>query len=268
MVRKDHYVVIKSSNGESLKHPLKQWMRVSRLQPGVYGIVEVKSQTKIRKDPPDKFWLDWSDKELERPIVEIYYLENLLHCPILLSELHDDKEINDPYLLRGFQASTMPLKRSSFQRITEIVSSKRSIYERISASITVDTIEQIRNLENKYSNALPEVKETVSKRIERGPIAEKIKGLSGYKCQICDFIGESPYSFLKANGEYYIETHHVIPVAEEGAGVLGLSNLMTVCANHHRQLHYGNAVLVENDDEKFVFNVDGTVVVVDKFRIK
>jgi len=45
----------------------------------------------------------------------------------------------------------------------------------ISVSINVDTPDQIKDLELKYSKALPEVKESISKHIECGPLADKIK---------------------------------------------------------------------------------------------
>ena len=88
----------------------------------------------------------------------------------------------------------------------------------------------------------------------------------GYKCLICKGLGQNPHGFKKPNGEYYIEAHHVTPVSSLEKGTLAISNIITVCANHHRQLHYGNSELMENIEDKFVFKIDGQRVEVRKLR--
>ena len=50
------------------------------------------------------------------------------------------------------------------------------------------------------------------------------------KCQICGF------TFKKKNGENYNETHHIIPLSENGKDEK--INTLVLCANCHRQLHY------------------------------
>lgn len=120
----------------------------------------------------------------------------------------------------------------------------------------VENLLDIINLDEKYRNATPEVKETLSKRIERGSFSNKFKQIAGNKCMICERMDRSPYSFNKPNGDYYIEVHHVIPVSELLEGSLSSANLITVCANHHRQLHYGKCYVQEINDKKFVFNID------------
>ena len=50
--------------------------------------------------------------------------------------------------------------------------------------------------------------------------------------------------FVTRKGHPYVEAHHVMPVARGEMGPLALSNIMTVCANHHRQLHYGEVKVV------------------------
>ena len=73
---------------------------------------------------------------------------------------------------------------------------------------------------------------------------------------ICERMGHNPYSFSKPNGDYYIEVHHVIPVSDLVEGSLSSANLITVCANHHRQLHFGKCYVQEITDRTFVFNID------------
>ncbi|WP_454868483.1 HNH endonuclease [Pseudomonas farris] len=51
-------------------------------------------------------------------------------------------------------------------------------------------------------------------------------------CELCGRRG-----FLKDNGDLYVETHHVVPLSEEGADVPG--NVIALCPEHHREAHYG-----------------------------
>ena len=129
------------------------------------------------------------------------------------------------------------------------------------------TIEGIAELEKKMKNLSPEVKERVSYYIERGTIANKVKKITNYKCLVCDAINVNPISFTKRNGNPYVETHHVEQVTTLKKGVLSIDNLITVCANHHRQLHYGNSSVVSQDEEFFTFEIDGKEIRVPKIKV-
>lgn len=131
-----------------------------------------------------------------------------------------------------------------------------------------NSLKNIRTLEKRMKRATPEVKERISRYIERGAIANHIKKVTDYKCLICEQLGENPYSFKKKNGNHYVETHHVEQVSNLKKGSLSVANLITVCANHHRQLHYGNSELLSDDDEKFVFKIDDTKIEIEKIKIK
>jgi hypothetical protein len=128
--------------------------------------------------------------------------------------------------------------------------------------INVDSTEKIIDLEAKMKNQVPEVKLRISKFIERGTITTEVKKIAGYKCLICEELDEMNYSFSKINGERYVETHHVEPVSLGGS--LGISNLITVCANHHRQLHFGNAEVIENTKTYFTFRIDKKEITIAK----
>jgi hypothetical protein len=130
----------------------------------------------------------------------------------------------------------------------------------------VNTLAGIANLEKKMQKLRPQAKEQVAVVIERGHIAAVVKRHTGYKCLLCEAMGYNPLGFIKSNGVPYVETHHVDPVANRTAGALGLANLITVCANHHRQLHYGNAGLVKQTKTQFVFVVEGQQVVIKKIK--
>lgn len=125
----------------------------------------------------------------------------------------------------------------------------------------------IEKLEKKFCNAKPKEKSVLTKRIERGQIANRVKQLTNYKCLICEKLGLNPHGFAKRNGTYYVETHHVCPVSKQEIGSLSLPNLITVCANHHRQLHYGN-VNVQIMKMKFVFDIEGKKIEIEKIKVK
>ena len=51
----------------------------------------------------------------------------------------------------------------------------------------------------------------------------------------CQFCGAAGFQLL--NGSVFLETHHVIPLAEGGLDSVG--NVVALCPNHHREAHYG-----------------------------
>lgn len=65
--------------------------------------------------------------------------------------------------------------------------------------------------------------------------------LAGGSCERCGQQG-----FLTTTGERYLETHHVVGVAERGPDTI--DNIIAVCPNCHRQAHFAaNRVQVERD---------------------
>jgi len=94
-------------------------------------------------------------------------------------------------------------------------------------------------LELQFHTATPQVRARVSRTIERGPVGAAVKRANGYRCQVCAALDLPALGFRKRNGEPYVEAHHVMPVSALQVGSLSASNILTVCANHHRQLHFG-----------------------------
>jgi len=132
---------------------------------------------------------------------------------------------------------------------------------------SADTLQGIRKLEAKMKKLRPEIKERVATYIERGAISNRLKKLTGYKCLVCEQLGEPAHGFKKTNGEFYVESHHVEPVSKQGQGSLSAANIITVCANHHRQMHYGNVEVVESDRDVFRFRIDGKELTISKIKI-
>lgn len=123
--------------------------------------------------------------------------------------------------------------------------------------------EALELLREKYKDASPVVKTRLSTHIERGGIGSEVKRVNGYHCQICRSLGLPSLGFQKRSGDRYVEAHHVMPVSALVAGSLGPQNVISVCPNHHRQIHYGNVAVVELPQE-FVFTIDGAVVRVSR----
>lgn len=131
-----------------------------------------------------------------------------------------------------------------------------------------DTIEGLKSLEEKIKFSTPEVQKIIALKIERGTIAHKVKALTHYKCLVCEQLDMHPYGFKKKNSdEPYIESHHVTPVSLRKQGSLSVTNIITLCANHHRLMHYGNAELLEENEISFVFKIEGKKVEIQKVKI-
>jgi 5-methylcytosine-specific restriction protein A len=49
--------------------------------------------------------------------------------------------------------------------------------------------------------------------------------------------GQQCLTFEKPDGSQYLETHHVIKLSEKGRDKE--SNVIALCANHHKEAHFG-----------------------------
>jgi predicted HNH restriction endonuclease len=125
----------------------------------------------------------------------------------------------------------------------------------------------IEKIEKKLLDQTPNEKERISKYIERGGFAKKIKEITGFKCAVCEALNQSSLGFSKKNGGNYIEAHHVIPVSKKEIGSLRPSNIITVCATHHRQFHFGKVVELEHTEDTFHFVFDGIKISIPKVVI-
>lgn len=233
-----------------------------RLESGIYAIYEISSYPRSRVDAGD-YWLNPPDDVTSRLSVDVRIVQNLIDQPLLLENLARDPKITDKYLLNGFQASSMPLEPGTFKRIIELLGDPELLITDLLA-VPTDIIEQVQKLEQLYADTKPEVRERVSQQIERGQVANTVKELNNYKCQVCEELGMDPIGFKKLDGTTYVEAHHVMPLARHTRGALGPSNIITVCANHHRQLHYGQAKLFDSEEAHFVFEIDGKQITIKK----
>lgn len=244
----------------------------AKLKSGIYAIVEIVSEPEYVKDSDLEFY----DGDYERTgndemwRVKFMVIKNLIDSPIIFKEIDNEILSKDKYLIRGFQASTMPLIKESFDEAVKIVNltPNRFSYEEIingdydfgSSRSSIEGLNEI------YKNVGIEKKERLVKIVERGRIANKFKEYMGYKCQICDILNENPYSFKKKDGTYYSEVHHIIPVSHEKESKLSVDNLICLCPNHHRQIHYGDVEILSNNDLYIEYKIDGNIVKVEKVK--
>ena len=263
--QKGQFAVIRVGNDARSKNELAE---KERLKAGIYGIVEIMSQAMPMPDSDREFWINPEKYGDERLRVKIRYVKKLLDNPILLSDLKNLTDFqNENALLNGRQASSWSIEKETFYKILELADRNIEKVTEVTTAEINDYID-LQKLEAKYFNAIPRVKEIVSRRIERGNISKAVKKVNNYKCQICKALGQNPHGFKKRNGEFYVETHHIIPVSELEQGSLGTLNLLTVCANHHRQLHYGDVKLIKNNKIYFEFAIDNEQIRINKMKIE
>lgn len=102
-------------------------------------------------------------------------------------------------------------------------------------------------------------------------LVEKLKNLYHHRCQLCD----TYYDIPMENGSNYVEVHHIIPNSigydDEGHSVDQPGNMIVVCPNHHRHLHFhkgGEYQLVEENDEQYLVNSEDRIKVKTNYHLK
>lgn len=235
------------------------------LEAGVYAICEVESEAFEGSGANDQFWAPGEAREPGWPTVNLHYLRVYPDAPLTIAKLRAEAPDLSPLLLNGFQAASFPISAADFRKVLALLGTEPD--DLVSSGETPDvTGDKLAEMEKKYLNACPEAKERLSKTIERGQIGALVKRATGFKCQVCEALGRDPVGFRKKNGDPYVEAHHVMPVSKREVGSLSASNVMTVCANHHRQMHYGDIHVVITSDS-FEFVVDGSAIKVRRLSL-
>ena len=230
----------------------------SKLKPGIYAICLVESVAFPGTGAADKFWTPNSLREPGWPTVNIRYLRTYLNRPLTIERIKAECPTISPLIRNGFQASSFPISADDFGRILELLGEQ---WETLSFpdELLPTTLDQLAQLEQHYLYATPEVKKVMSRRIERGPIGDLVKKFHQYECQICKALGKKAVAFVKPNGQPYVEAHHVVPVSMGQIGSLSAANVISVCANHHRQMHYGGVTVQMNNDQFFIGLPEGKI---------
>ena len=235
------------------------------LEPGIYALCEVESEAFDGTGAGDEFWAEGQGRAPGWPTVQLRYLRSFLDNPLTIARLRAEKPDISELLLNGFQAASFPISANDFRAVLALLGEELDDLPSPTPEAEV-TPDKLAELEKKYLHASPEVKEQLGKTIERGPIGRLVKIATGFKCQLCDGLRLDPVGFLKKNGEPYVEAHHVMPVLKKAIGSLSASNVMTLCANHHREMHYGAIEVVVNATT-FDVGIGGTLVTVPRLSV-
>ncbi|WP_440890175.1 DUF6157 family protein [Vibrio sp. WZ-1] len=109
----------------------------------------------------------------------------------------------------------------------------RDVDERVEFELDVQKHQSDPNQEKPAGDAEPKSTTSTSVVYKRSPevkawVLKRAKG----RCELCD----SEALFKKANGEPYLEVHHVKRLSLGGSDTV--ENCVALCANCHRRLHY------------------------------
>ena len=104
-------------------------------------------------------------------------------------------------------------------------------------------------------------------------LVTRLKKIYGYKCQLCT---DNEWMPIKKEDEtFYVEVHHIIPLAEgkdEDSTLDVLKNMIVVCPNHHKMLHYhfgGYKQIIKEDNQLFFSNGKGEKIqIIDNYHLE
>ncbi len=103
---------------------------------------------------------------------------------------------------------------------------------------------------NDLGSDKPEKELISGTRYARDPQVRKtVEARAKGRCELCDKQG-----FARPDGTSYLETHHIISLANDGAD--RITNVIALCAEHHREAHFGASR--EELEKKMIAKVTGT----------
>jgi predicted HNH restriction endonuclease/transcriptional regulator with XRE-family HTH domain len=126
----------------------------------------------------------------------------------------------------------------------------------------------------KFEREFSETEEKQVHIIDRNMnLVTRLKKIYGYKCQLCTDNEWMPIK--KEDGTFYVEVHHIIPLAEgkdEDSTLDVLKNMIVVCPNHHKMLHYhlgGYKQIIREDSQLFFANGKGDKIpIIDNYHLE
>jgi len=230
---------------------------------GIYALCEVESREFAGTGANDEFWALGKARETGWPTIKLRYLRSYLGKPLTVERLQAERPGIYHLLLKRFQGSSFLIPADDFREVMTLLGEELEDLPSPASQCDI-TLDKLAALENEYREASPELKEGLSRAIERGDVGALVKKATGFRCQLCDALRLPSLGFVKANGEHYVEAHHVMPVSERQVGSLAASNVMILCANHHRQMHYGG-IKVDIGPTTFDFVIDKISMTIPKF---
>jgi HNH endonuclease len=123
------------------------------------------------------------------------------------------------------------IKTRSAKQVAHEFEAKAAVLEKLS----------LQQLLNEYrrrrasADELPRRTQTTVTSFERDPSVTAIARVrAGFRCEVANC--PTP-SFPSISERPYCEIHHLLPLSDDGEDII--ENVVCVCANHHRELHFG-----------------------------
>jgi hypothetical protein len=221
---------------------------------------EISSAPEVRPQPDVRFFTDPAEAQ-PQPRVTL----ELLRAPaaeIPATSLPDEPEFRN--VRRGLQRTTTAIPPEVFEQLARMAGLSPLD---VVATRSARTLSGVRALNTLAGNLDPKRQEVVSKRIERGPIGRRVKEKLGGRCQLCVQLGRDPIAFRRPDGKPFAEAHHVVPVSALERGSLAAVNVMVLCPNHHRQVHYGRFEIVRDRPDTWIVRLDGQELIIEKTKL-
>lgn len=130
------------------------------------------------------------------------------------------------------------------------------------ASFWKENQRRLNEFAKKYQERMPEkprVTPRLAKKYET-TWGEPLKSCYEYTCQVsgCGF------TFRQKSGKGYAEAHHLEHLADDGLDIP--ENIVILCANCHRQMHYAEVELVSRDRDKLTVKINGVTKTINMAR--
>lgn len=159
---------------------------------------------------------------------------------------------NRPGQSSVWYADNQELKEQIIDYINNIDSNRyhyvktRPLIEKDDEVNVVSSIDIDNELSDEYTVApVSKKKKSEHASFDRNPyLAKKVIIKSSYKCNI----DSNHHTFTTKNGKPYMEAHHLIPLSAQDSFNSGLdteANIVCLCPNCHRLLHYGIEIKAE-----------------------
>ena len=144
---------------------------------------------------------------------------------------------------------------------SKFISEPEALYDVQSEIRLSDLQNRIRAFNTTYSQVEPRKRKRMSEYISRpNAITDYLKQYRDFTCQVC---GEQ--GFLQKNGTRYVEAHHIIELHHLLAGSLCSDNIIILCANCHRKIHYASVVYeVDNTTNNIIVEINNRRFVIER----
>jgi 5-methylcytosine-specific restriction enzyme A len=144
-----------------------------------------------------------------------------------------DKQPDKNNIIRNVYIFPLQVKGRNHPPILErdLIEKKEETIRKNAHKLSLEELE----FKAKYSQKESGKREVVTGVYERNQLViEYAKRVAKGVCQLCD----KPAPFTNLDGEPYLETHHIFPLAEGGPDTI--ENVIALCPNCHRKMHVLN----------------------------